>query len=295
MPIRAARICCGLFMLTLTGCAHWPGPEHRAVTLDGIRSLLQEQQKESAPTAVTPPPAVAQCLDISGVEEQLEGQRIQIVRLNKQLQTLTAASPAFANSTCPPSAPASYYDDKIVVGSTEWIYLTPPGHHYQARIDSGATTSSLSAQEITRFERNGKRWVRFKLQHDDEADPIEIEAPLVRNVRIRQASADALDRRPVVSLTVNLGTNLQQDAEFTLTDRSQMTYPILLGREFLRDITLIDVGRNNVQPKFQPDNGRLPSGRPDAEVPVKMPATPERPAGDAVEPSSSPSSESSRD
>ena len=258
MPCRAALVLSVSVSVLLTGCAQWPGPDHRAVTLDGIRALLAEQPQvapEPATVIQSPQPS---CVDLSGVEQQLEGQRVQISRLNKQLQALTAASPAFANSVCPPAAPASYYDDKVVVGSTEWIYLTPPGHHYQARIDSGATTSSLSAQDITRFERNGKRWVRFKLQHDDEAEPIEIEAPLVRNVRIRQASAENPERRPVVSLTVNLGTQLQQDAEFTLTDRSQMTYPILLGREFLRDITLIDVGRTNIQPKFQPDNGQLP-------------------------------------
>src|SRR5690606_25429882 len=48
-----------------------------------------------------------------------------------------------------------------------------------------------------------------------------------------------------------------------------MTYPILLGREFLRDIVLIDVGRTNVQPKFQPDDGKLPvPAVPKAQRPV---------------------------
>ena len=257
MPIRAVLIPCTLAVTLLSGCAQLSRSEPPAATLDEIRALLAEQKPELPPPVVVPPPAPPQCQDLSGVEEQLEGQRIQLNRLNKQLQQLTAASPAFANTNCPPSS-STAYDDKVVVGSTEWIYLTPPGHHYQARIDSGATTSSVSAQQITRFERNGKPWVRFRLQHDDESTPIEIEAPLVRNVRIRQASADGVDRRPVVSMTVNLGARLQQDAEFTLTDRSQMTYPILLGREFLRDITLIDVGRQNIQPKFKPDNGRLP-------------------------------------
>src|SRR5690606_26507194 len=113
-----------------------------------------------------------------------------------------------------------------------------------------------------------------------EAEPLQIEAPVVRNVRIRQASADDVERRPVVQLTINLGSGLQQDAEFTLTDRSQMTYPILLGREFLRDIVLIDVGRKNVQPRFQPGAGKLPvPAVPKAQRPVVVNPRSEEPRG----------------
>src|SRR5690606_8163018 len=43
----------------------------------------------------------------------------------------------------------------------------------------------------------------------------------------------------------------QQEAEFTLTDRSQMSYPMLLGRSFLQDVALIDVGKEFTQPKFE--------------------------------------------
>ncbi|WP_289302809.1 RimK/LysX family protein, partial [Methylophaga sp. UBA3996] len=74
------------------------------------------------------------------------------------------------------------------------------------------------------------------------------EAPLVRYVKIRQASTDTLDKRPVASLTVRLG-KMTEVAEFTLNDRTHMTYPILLGREFLRDVAVVDVAKDNNQPK----------------------------------------------
>ena len=119
---------------------------------------------------------------------------------------------------------------------------------YEARIDTGAKTSSISALDITPFEKDGKRWVRFRLAPDDSDDSFEIEAPLVRYVKIRQASSNELDRRPVASLTVRLG-KMTEVAEFTLTDRTQMSYPILLGREFLRDVAIVDVARENIQPK----------------------------------------------
>jgi hypothetical protein len=138
--------------------------------------------------------------------------------------------------------------NKLVVGKTEWLWIEAVNRVYEARVDTGATTSSISALDITPFEKDGKNWVRFRLAPDDGDDSFIVEAPLVRYVKIRQASADTLDKRPVASLTVRLG-KMTEVAEFTLNDRTQMTYPILLGREFLRDVAVVDVAKDNVQPK----------------------------------------------
>jgi hypothetical protein len=64
---------------------------------------------------------------------------------------------------------------------------------------------------------------------------------------------------------VNMGQDHRYDTEFTLTDRSQMTYPILLGREFLRDVILIDVSRQFIHPKYIPQDlsqFKIPSSLP---------------------------------
>ena len=121
MPHRARLIAGTVLSLFLSGCAHWPGPEHRAVTLDGIQALLEQQASRSQPLS-EPEPDPVQCLDLSGFEEQLEGQRLQLGRISKQMQNLTAATPAFVNSSCPPETPAAFYDGKLVVGASEWIY-----------------------------------------------------------------------------------------------------------------------------------------------------------------------------
>lgn len=42
---------------------------------------------------------------------------------------------------------------------------------------------------------------------------------------------------------------MTEKAEFTLKDRSDMTFPVLLGREFLKDIAVVDVAREYIQPK----------------------------------------------
>lgn len=139
-------------------------------------------------------------------------------------------------------------DGKLVVGETEQVWLDIVNDDFQARIDTGATTSSLSAQDITVFERDGKPWVSFNMAHEGVDEKLQVETRLVRYVRIRQASADDAERRPVVELTMRLG-RFAQKTEFTLTDRSQMTYSVLLGREFLKDIAVVDIARQNVQGK----------------------------------------------
>ncbi len=149
---------------------------------------------------------------------------------------------------CPAPNQGHTVDGKLLVGEAEWIWVDAANDAFQARVDTGATTSSISAQEITIFERNGKNWVRFFLSHQEMDDKIQIEAPLVRHVRVRQASADDLDRRPVVRLTVRIG-DMTEKAEFTLKDRSDMAFPVLLGREFLKDIAVVDVAREYIQPK----------------------------------------------
>ena len=99
------------------------------------------------------------------------------------------------------------------------------------------------------FERDGKEWVRFNLDHisdgNDKNTEI-VEAPVVRWVKIRQSTTEQAERRPVIEAWVNLG-QLHEKTQFTLADRSHMTYPVLLGRDFFKDIALVDVGKKYVQ------------------------------------------------
>lgn len=240
MPVRAWL---SLVVLLLNGCAIWPNQAHRDLTAQTVKSIIAEQC--SAPIN-----------NLNSTSAAAKKQQSMLESIQAQLNMLTAATPGFTSAHCASSDNNAKHEleGKVVVGANEWIHLSPPGHHYQARVDSGAATSSLSAQNVEYFERNSKRWVRFELQHDDEVDAISVEARVVRHVLIRQASSPEPERRPVVSLTVNMGQDLRYDTEFTLTDRSQMTYPILLGREFLRDVILIDVGRQFIHPKYVPQD-----------------------------------------
>ncbi len=139
--------------------------------------------------------------------------------------------------------------DKKVVGAKERVLLTDLGIIMQSRVDTGATTSSLDAREIEIFERNGEEWVRFKIHDPDLDQLVELERPRSRKVRIIQSNGEDPERRPVVEMRITMGS-LTQVAEFTLSDRSHMEFPLLIGRNVLRDVMLVDVARNNItEPK----------------------------------------------
>lgn len=140
-------------------------------------------------------------------------------------------------------------DGKLILGEEEWMYIKAINHNAKARIDTGATTSSISAIDIEMFERDGKDWVKFKLAHNG-SETKEFESPVSRIVTIRQSSTEERTDRPVIEAWVQIG-DLKTKTEFTLNDRTHMTYPVLLGRTFFRDVAVVDVSKTFIQPKVK--------------------------------------------
>ncbi|MFP4158333.1 MAG: RimK/LysX family protein [Desulfobacterales bacterium] len=142
---------------------------------------------------------------------------------------------------------------KLVVGRAENVRLTPPGHVFPARIDTGATTSSLDAQDLESFEREGEPWVRFNLKDTEEEKYYEIEKAVVRHVRILQASSPEPERRPVIELQFQLG-EIKMVEEFTLEERGHLSHKVLIGRNILRDLMVVDVARKFTAPIPEEDS-----------------------------------------
>ena len=57
-------------------------------------------------------------------------------------------------------------------GRYEWVSLPELDQTLQAKMDTGAYTSSLSAKDIQIFQRDGEDWVRFKLATKDGGDSV---------------------------------------------------------------------------------------------------------------------------
>lgn len=139
-----------------------------------------------------------------------------------------------------PVCPIGKIDGKLLVGSLEYITVTPPGLVYTARIDSGAEGTSIHASNIVRFERDGEKWVKFDL-NSGEGDPVTIERQVLRRVRVSQPG-EGSERRLVVMLSLTLG-GLSEQTEIYLTDRSDMDHPVLIGRNFLHNNAIVDVSQ----------------------------------------------------
>ncbi|MDP2572343.1 hypothetical protein CW749_24270 [Vibrio sp. vnigr-6D03] len=140
-------------------------------------------------------------------------------------------------------------DGKLVLGEKEWVHIAGLGESYKARVDTGATTSSISAVDIETFDKDGQDFVRFRIAHEGEKSPV-LTLPVQRWVRIKQSSQDSYQRRAVVEGDIQIG-DLKTKTEFTLADRSHLTFPVLLGRSFFRDVAVVDVSKKYVQKKVK--------------------------------------------
>lgn len=241
-----ARATGAVLVVILGGCTTGPGvrsPESNAA------SQLHAQQAEYAASISE------QCESLlSGLTATRPLLQSLESSLNSQIDRIEQASRSLETQQEPPAAPVECSDEnadgesKSTIGAIEWIHMSPPDRSYRARIDSGAETSSLSASAVVAFERDGEDWVRFSFDHDGSEDVVELELPVVRTVLIRQASSAEPERRIVVEIDVRFGEHLQT-TQFTLTDRSHMTYPVLLGRAFLMDLYVVDVAKSYTRPR----------------------------------------------
>jgi hypothetical protein len=149
---------------------------------------------------------------------------------------LAVAAPAW--SAAKRSGPENRVKD--IFGWIEWVEVGRHPLRLKAKLDTGATTSSLTAAKVEVFKRDGKRRVRFVVRDEDHDINETIEAALVRHVRIRKHDGTT-QRRPVVRLGMCLGTVYRRH-EFTLVDRSSFVYPVLVGRNYMRGHVLVDPG-----------------------------------------------------
>jgi hypothetical protein len=150
---------------------------------------------------------------------------------------------------------------KQVAGRIETV-LVDSKFLLDAKLDTGATMTSLSASDIKKFTRVNKTWLRFTVMLPGKQTPLILIAPLLGYTHIlnRQEEMDSastsndnknprqLSQRPVIALPICLGKQ-QQTLLVNLTDRSHFQYPMLLGTNALKKFhVLVDVGSNHLMP-----------------------------------------------
>ncbi len=157
-------------------------------------------------------------------------------------------------------------------GWLQSIRLEPYRVRVTAKLDTGAKSSAIHATDIERFERGGVERVRFSLFQDhtkQAGDKLTYDLPIAGKVRIKRSPGKPLQERVTVRLSFCIAGEVM-DAEFSLDNRANLNYPVLLGREFLREHFLVNSAETFM----------LPFDCPPAEKPRKKKAA-KSPAKDA--------------
>lgn len=241
----------GLLLSLLFGPAacQWPGP----IVGEGARPAAQACREPLARVAGCERELAAAEGARDALRDSCAGWRDAFSALRAEVEAAVAAGAAAEQPA--EAAPDSVACDgaaaplagKLVVGRREQVWLDTLELMLPARIDTGAETASLDARDIQEFERDGDAWVRFEVVHPQSGERVPLERPVARVVRIIQSSSEEAERRPVVELGIVLG-GLRQRAEFTLSDRSHLDFQVLVGRNILKDLMVVDVGQENVAP-----------------------------------------------
>lgn len=124
-----------------------------------------------------------------------------------------------------------------IIGEVEPIYFLPMKSPFAARIDTGATTSSLDCQDVEYFERDGEKWVAFKLKNRKTGEEHVFEKNVERSFKVKRAGKD--ESRKAIKMDVKMGGEVFS-AVFSIADRSNFDYQGLVGRNILTGRFLVD-------------------------------------------------------
>lgn len=144
--------------------------------------------------------------------------------------------------------------EKTIIGWIEPVRVVDYGSelHFAAKIDTGADYSSIDIESLEVVTRENDTWIRFELE-DDNGKTATLERPLHKVTRVKRKGLESQPRF-VVMLDMCLG-NIRHSTRFSLVDRHNYKYRLLIGRDFLRDRFIIDPALKNTTPRIcPPDN-----------------------------------------
>ena len=129
--------------------------------------------------------------------------------------------------------------EKITVGAVEEAVLLPWKIKLPARIDTGATCSSLDARDV----RIAGGMIEFRLPEKYGGTLLRLPVKGRRNIR----SAGSRMKRALVEIEICIGTKRILTA-VNLTERPKMEYPLLIGRNVLANDFIVDVSESYLLP-----------------------------------------------
>jgi hypothetical protein len=238
-PSSALAICLAAWLLLAVARAHAQEIPATGETpgSTGPGDLLPGWPADPAPAEETVTPDEIEDDDEPGAEEAPMDSEGAAGATEDQASDEQSSAPSPANGLPPMVVRGG--PKKQVYGWIEDV-LIDPTHTLKlpAKLDTGADTTSLDARNIRRSRRDGEEYVRFVVTEPATGQSVELEKPFIRAVRIRGHGVEN-PRRVVVRMRICLGDR-SRSIEVNLVDRAHYEYPLLLGRNALRDVAVID-------------------------------------------------------
>ena len=129
-----------------------------------------------------------------------------------------------------------------IIGEVEPIYFLPMKSPFLSRIDTGAETSSVDADHVVSFERDGEKWVAFNLVNRETGEKHRFEKKIKRQPTVKRINGS--EERVVVMMDVRMGEEIVK-AEFSLAARDRFNYQGLIGRNILTGRFVVDTSLAN--------------------------------------------------
>jgi hypothetical protein len=132
-------------------------------------------------------------------------------------------------------------NEKLTVGNLELCDLPELGiKGLHVRVDTGAATSSLHVDNIEEIDIGDDTWIKFDIHPDfhDVKKLIRCEAKIAGQRNVKSSTATS-QRRYVIETDIIMADQRWQ-IQLTLTDRSEMTYLMLFGREAMAGRFIVD-------------------------------------------------------
>jgi hypothetical protein len=136
-------------------------------------------------------------------------------------------------------------NELIAVGWREWVRLPQLGiRRIKAKIDTGARSSALHAFHVDVFDKDGERWVRFKIHPKQYRTDLEqVCESRIKDERIVSDSSGHKEARFVIETELEMA-GASWPIEITLTARDDMRFRMLLGRTALNGRMIVNPARS---------------------------------------------------
>jgi len=208
-------------------------------SLDLLNKLSERAETQSQKLE-----AVQQKLDELETKQQEFNERVnqsaQADSDTSNSQAPVAGELVTAGNASPASDVKTNTSSSEIFGRVEWLWLAEIERYLAAEMDTALEFSIIYAENIMRFERDGEPWLRFTILRNEW--PSTVETKLLGTDKQRYLGENSLIKGLRVRLPVSVGL-FNDKSEFLVIEQKRNYPQVVLGKNFLTDVALVDVSK----------------------------------------------------